>query len=602
MKYFRLILGLLLLLGNTHLIAQNDTIILKTKDLAENYSLESMFFDDSEAIATYLEKQSGDYNTLYRTCQKFAIGAQSMIDDFTHDYRNGRVWLDETHYIDDFDTVRHTLEQIIQKSKQLADHYQHLELLRQEEQQRIAREIENENRRKQQAELAQQAEVLQQQIIEQNRHISSICDGTGISDKTKLKELKDIYYSYLVIYNKYNTSTTQFTPALYNELSELNAFQNDLLENILGEQSYLKQIDKFKDDLKNATAKEFSDIYKSYTRIFRHPSVPANFTNLETYKQYKQQLKNIISVQQAYLQVIDTYKEINTKTNTIVDLYGKKYKESSNAYKTIANEMYVVPSFTTLKESEQFLARLHSFQEVQDIYIANFARLESINLNGDTIIQNCLKKHYDIVVSYRALVSSTNFVATFRTKKESESYSKQLDNFETLQSFYFDIVDLRNTIAQKDDTILNSKGAERVLITGYKLLKKGANTAPNFTTIEQGKQYIGQLNEIINMQNNCIYAIHNQEQIEKDKNDISIQGHTYSYLAKAYTKVAKTYDYLTPITSVKDLNSYIQNQKRHIVAQSIFKEAFLSQDASAINQRLKKVNDVDKIKLILNIK
>ena len=44
-----------------------------------------------------------------------------------------------------------------------------------------------------------------------HRSIIQACDGAGIKDKARLKELKDLYYSYLMVYNKYDLSTGHAT-------------------------------------------------------------------------------------------------------------------------------------------------------------------------------------------------------------------------------------------------------------------------------------------------------------------------------------------------------------------------------------------------------
>lgn len=592
----------MLALATRSAFAQADTVAVAAKSLSDNYGLRPEFFDDTNAMDRYLDAQDQDYNALIRISQAFARSAKSMISDLEHDYIDGRVWLDATHYVADFDQARPILQSIIRQAERSAERYHIKEQRRQEqirEQERIRQE---QAELKRQEELAQQVDGLRTRVLDQNRTIASICDGIGITDKDKLKELKDIYYSYLMVYNKYNTSSTQASSALYNSLSELDHFQQDLLRDILGDQSYLNQIIRFKDQLKEATSKEFSDIYKSYTRVFRHNTISANFTSLDSYQNYLQRLKDVISVQQAYLQTIETYKAINQTSSQILDLYGKKFKEEAYAYKNVASEFYTVPTFTTLGESRTFLKKLESFQQVQQIYLSNYKRLETIDLRGDSIVQGCLKKNYDIVMAYRELVGSTSFVATFKTQKEAASYAERLDNFEQLQFFYQDIVALRTVISAKEDSILSSKTAERVLVTGYRQIRKGFSDSPRFSTIEQGQRYIDQLYTIINIQNLCLDAADIQERILKEKEHIELQGRTFTNISKAYTRVAKTYIYETPILTAQDLDAYIATLNAHVEAQNIFLQAFSSIDAAQINQRLKRVTEVDKIKLILNIR
>lgn len=602
MKVKSYILGLLFIVVCFVSYAQNDTIRIKTQDLSENYGLRPEFFEDTNSLILYLNSQNQDYNTLIRTCQTFAIGAHEMINDLDKDNKNGIVWLDATHCISDYDASRSVLQRFIIRATRFAEHYKQLEQEQLEQERKTAILVAQQKQAEQQEQREQQLADLKDGITKQHRTISSICDGTGITDKSKIKDLKDIYYSYLMIYNKYDVNSNFATDSQIDDLARLSDFQNDLLTNVLGDNSYINQIAKFKDELKFATAKNYGEVYKSYNRVFKKTAIAANFTNLDQYGQYIERLRNVIDVQQAYLETVKIYDQINHVSTTIVDLYGRKYNNIANAYKAVADEMYLIPAFNNIDDSKGFIQRLRDFMEVQKIYIANYNRLETISRRGDSIIHGCIKKNYDIVLAYRELLSATSFVGTYKTFGEADYYKERLDNFEQLQFYYQDIVEMRSIISQKDDSITISKSAEKVLVMGYKNIRKTFATSPKFTTTEQGQQYINQLQGIIDMQNICLEAIKNQEKIDSDKEYIAMQGRVYSNIAKAYSKVEKSYVYTSPILSTYDIDKYIQNQNRHIVAQRIFKEAFTSMDASAINQRLKRVSDVDKIKLILNIR
>ncbi|MBP5677630.1 MAG: hypothetical protein J6W88_03940, partial [Bacteroidales bacterium] len=309
--------------------------VLSVADIVGNYGLDTAWVNDTASVMAYLAAQPQDYVALTNFCVSIRTKAQKMIASIESDYdlRDSLVWLDSNTVLADYPIYEYRLRRLADLMGRMSIKYSRLEQQRIEAEKEEARRRAIEEARRQQEERNRMAADLRSSIDLHHRAIITACDGAGISDKAKLKELKDLYYSYLMVYNKYDLSAGNATGESINRLDELNAFQNDLLENVLGQNSLPSQIENFKNILKVRCEGENTDVYRSYSKVFRQTSVPVNFADVREYEAYINRMRMVINVQQRYLQTLDLRAAITSGSDAIVAQYGKKYKQVAAAYR-----------------------------------------------------------------------------------------------------------------------------------------------------------------------------------------------------------------------------------------------------------------------------
>lgn len=593
------IIALLALLGCSITAAAQDTIRITARDVAANYDLQAEFIDDTAALPHWMQQHRQSYPQLSHICTNIAKSAQTMIRDLDADFHDGIVTFDERHIMVNYEQDRLQLLRIIDQANLLRHTYDSLEAQRISAEQEQARQKALAEERRKQAIKENELTQLRETIQLQHRKIAALCNDASVTDKTKLKELKDTYYAYLAVYNKYDLSSYSNIDLLTESNLELRDFQTHLRDSVLGENSYVARIARFKDELK-IDSEKYPAIYRSYCKLFKRTSLPVNFANLDEYDQYIDKLKETIAIQQMYRLSVDELAKIDAQSETIATTYGKRYRDISSAYHTMVSSLDFTPAFLTRAQGIEYYAKLHEFQEVQQRYIANLSRLEKIRNRGDILCERNLKKHYDIVVSYRELSSNTSFIANFKTLDGADLYDEKLSTFETIQDIYESMSFLRDTIEANHNLIVNARSIDKILLNGYKGIRKIQNFSARFTTVAQGNDLINNLNAFILVQQQFLETISQRDIMNKNAEAIAAYEKNYPNIARAYARIAKSYAHY-PIYNIQELEQYQRTLQRHISAQQIFIEAINSPDASSYNQQLKRVTDNDKIKLILKI-
>ncbi len=322
-----------------------------------------------------LERGLKDAKRLLKEEESRMKASQKAISSIENDYefRDSLIWLDSNTVLADYPIFEYRLRRLADLMGKMSIRYSRLEQQRIEAEKEAARQRAIEEARRQQEERNRIAGDLRSNIELHHRAIIEKCDGAGITDKVKLKELKDLYYSYLMVYNKYDLSTGNATNESIAKLDELNAFQNDMLENVLGNNSLPFQIENFKNVLKVRCEKENSDVYRSYTKVFKHTAVPVSFADVREYEEYINRMHTVINVQQRYMQTIDLRSSIASGTDAINNQYGKKYRAVTGSYREVLKGLNQVPAFTTNAESLLFIQSLEDFVAAQQLYI-DYAR------------------------------------------------------------------------------------------------------------------------------------------------------------------------------------------------------------------------------------
>ncbi|MBP5528129.1 MAG: hypothetical protein J6X79_06750 [Bacteroidales bacterium] len=597
------ILGLMLLLPMAA-VAQGPLApptVLSVAELMKNYGLDTAWVNDTAAMQRYLDEQPQNYVELTNLCVTIRTRAQKAISSIEHDFhfRDSLLWLDSNTVLADFPIYEYRLQNLADMMGRMSIKYSRLEQQRIEAEREAARRRAEEEARRQQEARNRTAEDLRTSIGVHDRAIKTACDAVGVSDKNKLKELKDLFYSYLMVYNKYDLSEGNATDESIAKLDELNSFQNDLLENVLGNNSLPNQIDNFKNVLKVRCEKENGDVYRSYSKVFKHTKVPISFADIKEYEEYIARLRTIINVQQRYLHTLELRATIAQGTDAIVSLYGKKYRDNANAYKEVLKGINQLPTFTTDAESILFIRYLEDFIAAQQLYLDFYPVLEDISHRSDTIISH--KEFSDVVSAYRDAQPSLRPMPGFKDPAGSAIYERQLNEVLAVQQCYLDVIALRQLIVTNDDSLLAGKKVDHILANGYKLLRKQVDLRPNFATVERGRSFIELLRNYLDMQQLGLTTLHKLERINENDKRIKDKEIPYNNIRKAYSRMYKTYQGVEEITNTEDLRRYDRQCDYILEMQEAFIDAQHSSSAAENDAKLKRESNIENIKLVIGL-
>lgn len=601
MKKFRLLI--LLLLVATGLRAQSP-IVLSVADLLPNYGLDSSYVRDTASAQAHLDAQPQDYATLALLCVKLRNDAQQALASLEGDYqRRDTLLVLDTHIVArDADRYGLLLRTFADFMGRRSIHYSRLEQQRLEIEKEAARQRAVEQQRLLQEERNAQANSLKQNIDRHHRAILSACNGEGITDKLKLKELKDLYYSYLMVYNKYDLSATNASQRSLDQLDELNGFQLDLLDNLLSENSLTAQIDNFKNQLKARCEKDNSDVYRSYLRVFKNTTVTVSFADLKEYEDYIVRLRSIIAVQQRYMQTIDLRTTIDQNGDQIQLLYGKKYRDFVSTYRETLRTLNLLPAFTTSPESVTFVSELQDFVDAQQIYIESYPTIEAISLRSDSIINVSQSALRDIAAAYRELRPSLLPPPTYKSPTEAQTYLERLERVQHIQRLYQQTIDLRNDIRRLDDTITSRRRDDRILWSGYCNLRKGAPLTPNFSVPEYGERFVEGLEQHCRMLQTTLQIQHQSRILAANADRIGGRANSLRNIARAYQRMEKNAQAITEITTLGDLAAYQRQCDSLLTLQQAFLNLLASDLASDADIKLRGEADPDRILIVLGLK
>lgn len=580
-------------------------MVISVADILPNYGLDTLMVNDTSYVIDYLSSQPQDYVALTNYCVSIRTKATSVINSIENDYdhRDSLIWIDSSTVLSDYNIYEYRLRRLADFMGRQSIRYSRLEQQRVEAEKEAARRRAIEEAERQQRERDKEAADLRSNIDLHHRAIIQSCDGVGIRDKNRLKELKDLYYSYLMVYNKYDLSTGHATQESIVQLDELNAFQNDLLENVIGPNSLPSQIENFKNQLKVRCEKENSDVYRSYSRVFKQsPLPPVTFADVREYSNYISRLQTIINIQNRYLQTLDLRATINTNSDQILQLYGKKYREAANSYKEVLRGINLVPAFTSNAESINFIGTLEDFISAQQRYLDDYTLLEDISIRSDSILNGRQSRFRDVSSAYRNVQPTLVPWPHFKNLDEAALYEEQLDQVVKVQQCYLLVIARRSEIERMDDTLMAGRKIDRTLYNAYRLFRKQADLAPSFATIERGESFLDMLDSYIEMQRLCLQTLAKRKTIDDNADRIIEKRSNYSNIVKAYKRMAEVYDDFGEITNNEDLRRYARQTDAYIEMQEAFVRLLASDYASSSDSQLKRETDVERIKTVIGLK
>ena len=577
--------------------------IMSVRDILPNYGLEAAWVDDTAGVVDYLASQPQDYVELTNLCVSLRTRAQKAINSLENDYTvaDSLIWIDSNTVVSDYTIYEYRLRRLAELMGRMSIRYSRLEQQRIAAEKEAARQRALEEARRQQEERDRMADELRSNIDLHHNAIIKATLGTGVSNRTKLAELRDIYYAYLMVYNKYVFPPGHATDEMIMRLDELNSFQNDLIDNLLGQNSLLYQIDNFKNVLKvRCESSNNNDVYRSYTRVFKRTSVPVSFVDVSEYSDYINQLRGVVLVQQRYLQTLDLRATIAAGSDAIAARYGKKYREVVNTYRDVLSTVNQVPAFTTQNESLLFIQSLEEFIEAQQTYIDDYAVLEELAARADSITQG-QNRFRDVSDAYHSVEPMLKTIPAFKDAVGAALFDARVEEVRQVQQCYLRVIALRTQIAANDDTLNAARKLSRTLANGYRTLYRAAVLQSQFYNVDRGMAFIGQLESFVETQNLCINTMHKLRVIETNEQTITGKETPYRNMAKAYARVLKSYNGIEQISNAEDLRRYSLQCDNIIEMQEAFIRTMRSSIAEDCDKNLRHETDVAKIRLVVGL-
>ncbi|MBQ9418385.1 MAG: hypothetical protein IJU19_07410 [Bacteroidales bacterium] len=582
--------------------------MLSVADILPNYGIDTVWVNDTAGIMRHIASQpQDDYVALTNLCVSVRTRVQQAMRSIENDYeqRDSLIWIDSATVLTDYSVYEFRLRRLAELMGRMSVKYSRMEQQRIEEEKEAARRKAAEEAQRRQEERNRMASDLRSNIAAHHRTIIAACDGAGVSDKAKLKSLKDLYYSYLMVYNKYDLSAANATAEGIARMEELYSFQTDLMEHVLGENSLPSQIDNFKNVLKVRCSDDNADIYRSYSKVFKNTAVAISFADINEYNEYINRLHTIINIQQCYLQTVDLRAAIGSGSLAIERTYTKGHKDIVSSYREAARTVNTLPSFNTRAESILFVETLEDFIKAQQRYVGAYSRIEDIERRSDSIINRAGKRSNtrDIASAYRDIKGMLIPQPSFTSSEGADRYEEQLEASHQVQQAYLQAIDMRLSIAQIEDSIYATRKVDRTLASGYRDLRKQADySCPSFSTYEDGQRYIASLRAYIEMQRLCLTIVDKLRAIDSNRKQINTLGAPWRNIVKSYARLEKAYMAISSIGTTEDVARYGRQCEAIIAMQSAYLALLQGDLVEDTDRRLGGEDDVEKIKLIVGVR
>ncbi len=597
-----MILAAMLLLAMSvggHAAAQT---VLPCSALAASYGLDSTLVVDSTRLDSWLHGQSDtSYSGLGMHCIMLNAKVQNMLSNLRNGYveKNDTLWLDSTVCIVDHTRFIGLLSALGQTLLQRSVAYDKLEQNRILEERRLAEESARAKALAQQQARDDSAAVMKTRLHEQHSRIGDLCDGVGVSDKGKQRRLKDIYYSYLSVYNKYDLSLVAPTTLQLMSLEELLNLQQHILNSVLSPTSYHARIEQFPAQLRQRSSGGHKEVYKSYQRNMREVEVPIHFSTLQEYGKFVQMLKDVIAVQQMYMETVELREEIARNSTTVLK-HAAHRSEVQSSYKEALALVDQVPAFTTLKNGDEFVRHLRVFTEVQGRYINVVDHLDSIDVRGRWLLKQC-REYKDLTTGYKELCEVYDFAVAFSTLEGADFFDRSLNDFEAMQNTYLHLLSQRQCITRQEKQLLDDNSLPRDVKNGYLRIKEQTHFKPAFANVPQSELFVENMNAFIAVQQQVLLIEKKQQEIEKNLKQLKTMGKANGPIVKAYHVLRNEAEQEFDVQSLADLEAYARYQERQLYLQQRFMEVIQGGERVDYNRRLKGVRNSEKIHVIMNL-
>lgn len=560
-------------------------IPISVKELAPDFGIRPIFLDDTIHVARYLDSLPGSNSDHTDTCVTLNAKLMAMENVLLYDYRhsNDTVWIDASHYIDDYIHYSAKIQLLSQYILRRAHDYIESEHILQDNNQQAAISLRKDT------------------INRYHRTILNACEGIGVTDKDRKKQLKDIYYAYLSVYNRYDFSNKHSDPEYLASLDEFCDFQEHIIDNILSPNNYTARIQNFINTLKVRCGHTHSDVLRSYQRAFRQGLPEVKFSSIRQYHEYVESLQSIIDIQNAYLTVVDLREQITATGKRINSLYYPKFNDASKTYNEVASTINIIPAFNSRHDANLFIQQLEEFIEVQDCYVDDYSRLMAIIAHGDTITRRCGAKYADVARAYRQANTQNFMIPNYQSLDDARRFARKMDYFEYLQRQFDSIIDLRKLLDSTKDSITHNWAQHLAVFNGYQNIRKQFVLTPTFIDTYGGSEFISHLQDYHDMQNTCIRAIHLYQTSKQLDEKIAPDIQPYRNINKVYNLLRKEYLNLKAINHISDLVIYIHQYEAFITVQEAVIEKLNNNGTLLLDDRLKTVKELKQMETLLGL-
>jgi len=587
MKKFLFVSALLLPLVG---LRAQDIKVISVKNLAPVFGVPSRFLDDTAAVARYLDSLPDNNQLLTDTCVSLNARVLAFQNTMLYDYKHkgDTVWVNATTCLNDYDFFRQRLNDLSAFVLRKAHSY-----------------IEQEHYRK---EYIQQTAFNQRKdtIARLHRTIINACEGFGVSDADRKKELKDIYYAYLSVYNRYDLSKDNVTESYLEELDRFVEFQNHLITNLLGSSSYRNRIKNFYNTLKIRCGHAHNDVLRSYQRISAIPTAQVKFSSIDSYYDYIDSLKGVIHVQECYLSVVDLREKIAANSERISNLYGARFRQVVKTYQEVAASINTIPTFSTQSHADAFIGQMKEFVEVQESYIRDYNRLALIREHGDSIDARCSIRYSDVSKAYTRMVNelynkSETPKPAYRSVDDAARFSLELDYCETLQRQYDTIIELRKEIDRLKDSVAKGWMGHMMIYNGLQTIRKQMVLTPSFISTVDGSRFIAELRDFLDTEEKCVLTVRRYYEYRRLDNVLATVLQPYRNIRKAYSRLEKAYITIKAINHTSEVYVYCRQLESFISVQTELLEKANTSEINSIDFRLDNIADIDKIEKIIGL-
>ena len=582
---------------------ERQYVTIRVEHLAANYGIDTALVADTVTLQAWLDESVGETPAqLSSKCNLLNIKILRMTSSLRNNYKitDSLLWIDSSTAAIGSERFLSTLT--------MCSHFlvRRMQYYDREAQQQMIAEIKaaeaaarkREKRRQQEADsiLAE----MQKESLRLHLQIAEECQVQPSDDKVRQKDMKDLFYSYLTLYNKYPNSATSSTTTIVRQVHQLHELQHHILDSILGPSSYPKRINDFQKQLRVNSGKEHVDVYKAYMRVIKTMHVPISFGSIEEYQQLARKYRIVIRLQNQYIETITLRQQVASKTAEIL-ARCQKHKDIASSYRTTLSTVNQVPNYANIEEAVRFNDRIREFTEVQKRYVESIQHIEQILSVAQTLQASIPRSASDVGKAYVALQQVTNLVPDYTSIKGAEFYEQYLSDFDKMQELYRLILRQRDSIAARESTLLHHSTTPKELVDGYKALLAQTIITPSFATIEDGVSFCKGLHHFIDVQTVFLEFAKRSQAILENDNALRRQTTELSHTYKAYQRLRKEYDTPIVVANEADLAKLDNRYSRIEKLQAVFLVNIASANRTLTNKQLNKVKDVDKIKLIMNL-
>ncbi len=593
------LLAIALLLYMPHQLHAQKVVQVSILDIAPDYGIPTAYIIDTTNFVQYLNSNGNSLMARASMCINISSRAQTMLLSLRTDYprHDNVIWLSESKMLYDFDAYQENLQSLALIATRYSQKFLNEEEKRQQNTVAVETPAAPQEDLTKQKEIETQIANLVDTINEYHDSITSRCLK---STPSTARERKNIYYTYLPIYNQI-TSTGNNNDNYLQNLEQLKKMQEHMLEHVISDSCYSIRINNFQQHLKDVTGEEYIDIYRSYCRNFTHTSTPISFSTITGYYRYTQQMEDIIAVQQDYENTMPLIFTIKQNNENILQLYTKPYTDIANAYKKLYADINTTPKFNRIEESSAFIEYLNNFINIQQQFITNHNTLERIRQRADDIVNTCPRSCIDLRDAYLSLPTAPEFVPTATTLLEMNDYTDKLHDFEQIQQNFYDIVSLRDSIQRLEKLITSNPNAEKSFINGYKIVKEASAVTSTLATAAAVDTCVQQLRSFIEKQQQFQKVIVRKDNTVALEKEIQSFKSTYPNIYNTYNILINSYTYNAPINNLDDLQQYHIRLIETESIQTRYLNILKSDKAPDINRSMLGLRDLQQIKNIFHL-